>query len=69
VDVISPKSEAAGDSRVFFARVDIPNPSGVIRPGMQGEAKVSTGWRPAGYVLFRRPAMWVWTKVWSWFGF
>jgi multidrug efflux pump subunit AcrA (membrane-fusion protein) len=68
VDVISPKSEAAGDSRVFFARVDIPNPNGVVRPGMQGEAKVSAGWHPAGYVLFRRPAMWVWAKLWSWFG-
>jgi RND family efflux transporter MFP subunit len=68
VDVVSPKSEASGDSRIFFARVDVPNERGLIRPGMQGEAKVSTGWHPAGYVLFRRPAMWVWTKLWSWFG-
>jgi RND family efflux transporter MFP subunit len=68
VTVISPKSELQGDDRVFFARVRVPNPAGIIRAGMQGRSKISTGWRPAGEVLFRRPAMWLWSKVWSWFG-
>ena len=68
VVVVSPKSESVGDSRVFFARVGIANPEGRIRAGMQGRGKVWVGWRPAGYVLMRGPAMWVWSKLWSWFG-
>jgi len=50
------------------ARVDVPNSDGLLRPGMQGLGKVSVGWHPAGYVLFRGIAMWIWTKLWSWFG-
>ena len=68
VTVISPKSELQGDDRVFFARVRVPNPAGIIRAGMQGRSKIGTGWRPAGEVFFRRPAMWLWSKIWSWFG-
>jgi multidrug efflux pump subunit AcrA (membrane-fusion protein) len=68
VAVVSPTSQPQGDSRVFFARVNVFNPQGLIRTGMQGRAKVWTGWRPAGYVLLRRPAMWIWSKLWSWFG-
>jgi len=55
--------------RFYFARVTVPNPEGNMRPGMQGRAKVNTGWRPLGYVLLRRPAMWIWTLLWNWFGF
>lgn len=69
VTVVSPRGEANGDERYFFARVDMPNPNGVVRPGMQGQGKLSAGWRPMGYVMLRRPAMWAWGKVWSWFGY
>jgi RND family efflux transporter MFP subunit len=68
VDIVSPKSETAGDHRVYFARVTVANPEGEMRPGMQGRAKVNTGWRPLGYVLLRRPAMWIWSLLWNWFG-
>jgi RND family efflux transporter MFP subunit len=68
VAVISPKSDSTGDDRVFFARVSIPNPEGKIRSGMQGRGKVWAGWQPAGYVLLRRPLMWIWSKLWWWFG-
>ena len=69
VTVVSPKSEAAGDQRFFNARVDVPNPDGFVRAGMQGRGKINSGWHSAGYVIFRRPAMWAWGKAWSWFGF
>jgi multidrug efflux pump subunit AcrA (membrane-fusion protein) len=69
VKVVSPMSEASGDQRLFYARVDVPNPDGTVRTGMQGRGKINSGWHSAGYVLFRRPAMWAWGKVWSWFGF
>ena len=68
VQVVSPKGEVQGDERVFYARVRVPNPDGTIRAGMQGRGKVSAGWHPAGYVMFRRVGMWLWTKVWSWTG-
>ena len=65
---VSPVSAPVGDKRVFYARVEIPNANGTIRPGMQGTSKVTVGWRPAGYVFFRGAAMWTWSKLWYWFG-
>jgi RND family efflux transporter MFP subunit len=68
VTVVSPRSQVQGSDRFFFARVAVPNSDGAIRDGMQGRGKVVTGWRPAGQVFFRRPAVWLWSKLWSWFG-
>jgi RND family efflux transporter MFP subunit len=68
VVVVSPKNQVEGDQRYFYARVNVPNGSGSMRPGMQGRGKISVGWRPVGYVLFRRPAMWIYSKFWSWLG-
>ena len=68
ITVVSPISTAEQDKRVFFARVDIPNSDGSIRAGMQGMSKLSIGWKPAGYVMFRGFAMWLTDKAWSWFG-
>ncbi|MGA8271728.1 MAG: efflux RND transporter periplasmic adaptor subunit, partial [Candidatus Sulfotelmatobacter sp.] len=68
VTVISPQGEVESDDRVFVARVDLANEDGTIRPGMQGQGKVFVGWHPAGYVFFRGTAMWIWSKLWSWFG-
>jgi RND family efflux transporter MFP subunit len=68
VETVSPKAEAQGDYRVFFARVDVANPGGLIRSGMEGRGKISTGWRMSGYVLFRRPAIWLYSRIWNWFG-
>ncbi|MGA2237248.1 MAG: efflux RND transporter periplasmic adaptor subunit [Terriglobales bacterium] len=68
VVVVSPLARLDGDSRTFSARVAVPNPDSVLRAGMQGRGKVSTGWRPAGQVFFRQPIMWIWSKLWDWFG-
>jgi RND family efflux transporter MFP subunit len=68
VQVVSPKGEVEHDNRVFFARVLLPNSDGAIRSGMEGQGKVRVAWRPAGYVLFRRPVIWIYSKLWSWFG-
>jgi RND family efflux transporter MFP subunit len=53
---------------VFFARVSVANRDAALRAGMQGRGKIVTGWRSAGVVMFRRPAMWIWSKLWGWFG-
>ncbi len=69
VVVVSPQSQAQGDRRVFFARVEVPNPQNLIRAGMRGRGKVFAGWHSAGFVLLRGPGLWLWSKLWSWFGF
>jgi len=66
--VVSPRGEVQNDEHVFFARISLPNSEGLIRTGMQGRSKISTGWSPAGEVFFRRLGMWLWGKIWSWFG-
>jgi RND family efflux transporter MFP subunit len=68
VVIVSPKSQTQGDERFFYARISVPNDDGAVRDGMQGRSKITTGLAPAGRVLFRRPAMWVWSKLWSWVG-
>ncbi len=69
VSVVSPKGELQGESRVFYARVTLPNPDGSIRTGMGGQGKVRVGWYPSGYVLFRRPIIWIYSRLWNWLGF
>jgi GAF domain-containing protein/multidrug resistance efflux pump len=68
VSVVSPAGQVVGDTRAFYARITVSNSSGNLRPGMQGYSKISTSLRPLGYVLFRDPALWVWSKLWGWFG-
>jgi RND family efflux transporter MFP subunit len=68
VAVVSPQGVLENAEPVFYARVAVPNPDGALRFGMQGRGKISTGWRSAGVVMFRRVGIWVWTKLWSWFG-
>jgi RND family efflux transporter MFP subunit len=68
VSVVSPRGEVQGDDRIFYARVAVPNPDGAIRTGMQGRAKISAGWRASGYVFFRKPVIWLYSRMWNWFG-
>jgi multidrug efflux pump subunit AcrA (membrane-fusion protein) len=68
VVIVSPKGTMQGESRVFFARLVVPNPDGAIRAGMQGRSKVRVGWYPAGYAFFRGPLLWIYSKIWTWFG-
>lgn len=68
VAVVSPQATFEDTGLVFFARVSVANSGGVLRAGMQGRSKIVTGWRSAGVVIFRRPAMWIWSKLWGWFG-
>jgi len=68
VEIVSPEAQRLHDSTVFYSRVAIPNPGGVIRAGMEGRGKIRVGWRPAGYVFFRVPFFWAYSKLWYWFG-
>jgi multidrug resistance efflux pump len=68
VAVVSPQGTLLKDGSVFYARVAVPNEQGAIRAGMEGRGKVRVGWYPSGYVLFRRPCLWVYAKIWYWLG-
>jgi RND family efflux transporter MFP subunit len=68
VTVVSPKSQMEQEQRVFYARVHVANDEGFIRPGMQGRGKISVGWHPVGFVFLRGPAIWLYSKLWSWMG-
>jgi RND family efflux transporter MFP subunit len=68
VDVVSPVAQAGDGERTFTARVPLPNEDAVLRAGMTGKAKIYIGFRPAGYVLLRRPALWLWQTLWNWIG-
>jgi hypothetical protein len=68
VVIVSPKGMLQGESRVFFARVAVMNSDGAIRAGMEGRGKVRTGWYPAGYAFFRKPLLWLYSRIWTWFG-
>ena len=66
--IVSPTANLINETPVFYARIAIPNPDHIIRSGMQGRGKVRVGWYPAGYVFLRRPLIWLYGKIWHWFG-
>jgi len=68
VSLLSPDAEIANGERTFAVEVPIRNPGEILRSGMSGEGKILVGWRPAGYVLLRRPALWIWQTLWNWIG-
>ncbi len=65
---MSPEAQPRGDSRVFYAHVLLPNRNAELRTGMEGRGKIFAGYRPAGFVLLRGPALWGWQKLWDWIG-
>lgn len=68
VSVVSPQAQAGDGERTFTAEVPVPNADATLRSGMSGKGKVFIGWRPAGYVLLRSPALWLWQTLWNWIG-
>jgi RND family efflux transporter MFP subunit len=68
VAVISSEAQAGDGDRTFDARVPLPNTEATLRAGMTGSGKIFIGYRPAGYVLLRRPALWIWQTLWNWIG-
>ena len=68
VTVVSSLAQPGDGVRTFSARVPLSNADSALRAGMTGQAKISIGMRPAGYVLLRRPALWLWQLLWNWIG-
>jgi RND family efflux transporter MFP subunit len=55
---------AEAGERFVIAETRVGNSEGILRPGMLGKAKISTGRRPIVVALLRRPARWAVTKLW-----
>ncbi len=68
VSVVSPQAVSGDGERTFSVEVPVPNGDAALRSGMSGKGKVSIGYRPAGYVMLRRPALWLWQTLWNWIG-
>jgi RND family efflux transporter MFP subunit len=68
VAVVSPQAAAGDGERTFSVKVPVPNDDAALHVGMSGKGKISIGWRPAGYVLLRQPALWIWQTLWNWIG-
>lgn len=68
VSLVSPQAVAGDGVRTFSVEVLLPNADAALRAGMSGKGKISIGLRPAGYVLLRRPALWLWQTLWNWIG-
>ncbi len=68
VSMVSPQAIAGDGYRTFAAEVRVPNHDAMLRAGMSGKGKIYIGLRPAGYVLLRRPALWIWQTVWNMIG-
>jgi multidrug efflux pump subunit AcrA (membrane-fusion protein) len=68
VSIVSPEAKAADGDRTFNVEVPLSNSDASLRAGMSGRGKVSLGWHAAGYVMLRRPSLWIWQTVWNWIG-
>jgi transcriptional regulator with GAF, ATPase, and Fis domain/multidrug resistance efflux pump len=68
VSAVSPQAQPGDGDRLFTAEVTVPNSDATLRAGMSGKAKIFIGWRSAGYVLLRRPALGIWQTLWNWIG-
>jgi hypothetical protein len=55
VERVHPAAEIRDSKNVFVATVKIANESGKLRPGMQGNGKTRTVWRPICWNWFHKP--------------
>ncbi len=53
-----------GPDRVLVVEVRAENPSEALKSGMLGVGKIRAGTRSIAYLLLRRPARYVWSKIW-----
>jgi RND family efflux transporter MFP subunit len=53
-----------GKERFIVTEVQVENPGGLLKTGMQGKAKISTRTAPLAVAIFRKPARYLWAKLW-----
>ena len=62
VERIHPGTEVIDEKTVFVTEVELDNAQGLLKPGMEGAAKISTHWAPLGWNLFHN----TWENVRCW---
>ena len=55
LDRVYPRAESRDAQYVFLGEVRLPNADGLLRPGMNGRAKIVGPRRSLGWILFHRP--------------
>ncbi|HET9794524.1 MAG TPA: efflux RND transporter periplasmic adaptor subunit [Thermoanaerobaculia bacterium] len=58
---------AEGEERFLLVEARFDNPDSAIRPGMLGKGKVATERHSLGFAVFRKPARYVWARLWPLF--
>ncbi|HXI03663.1 MAG TPA: GAF domain-containing protein [Candidatus Saccharimonadales bacterium] len=58
-------TQVAGN-RVFLVRARLLDAPELLRSGMTGEAKITTGPASIAHVVLRRPGRWLWGLIWGW---
>ena len=53
-----------GKERFLVTEVQIENPDGLLKTGMQGKAKILTRTVPLAAAIFRKPVRFIWAKTW-----
>jgi multidrug resistance efflux pump len=56
---IDPRAEVIDDQVRFVAEFDVENHDGRLRPGMKGSARIETGTKSLGWLLFHRSYVWL----------
>lgn len=64
ISKVHPRAELRDNENVFIAEAEISNSERLLRPGMRGAAKISTGRRALGWTLFHKPT----ARVTGWLG-
>lgn len=59
---VSPRSETREGHNIFVTEAELPNPDGLLRPGMKGQAIIYSTSRPLIWTLIRKP----WQVVQRW---
>lgn len=52
---IHPRSEIRDQENVFIGEVELENVGNRLLPGLHGHARLASGWRSVGWLLFHRP--------------
>lgn len=63
---IAPNAEAGQYGKIVRVNVLVSDPSGQLKAGMTGNAKVSAGWSLFGLVFTRSISRFVMVELWSW---
>ena len=64
VERIGAAVHAEGEQRFLIVEARFDNPGREIRPGMLGKGKVLTQRHSLGFAIFRKPARYLWARLW-----